>query len=144
MLTSGVHYVTCAMGHRFAGSMAHATPHLHSATWQTIVESGTPSLLTNLWERCNIAASRRSSLELKPSIHDDLNCLAERGATDMPIEHRYRDPLLRVAGDPEVGQSNYAQGVAMGPLSRMPRLPLFKPKQKRTLAEQAEANQTPT
>ena len=76
MPTSGVHYVTCAMGHRFVGSMAHATPHLHSATWQTIVESGTPSLLTNLGERWNIAASRRSSLELKPSIHDDLNCLA--------------------------------------------------------------------
>ena len=48
--------------------------------------------------------------------------------TDVPIDYRFLDLLLRVAEDPEIGLGDYAQGVKVGPATRMPRLPaLFKP-----------------
>ena len=43
----------------------------------------------------------------------------------------FLDILLRAAEDPEVGLGEYAQGVKVGPGTRMPRLPaLYKPKKK--------------
>ena len=48
---------------------------------------------------------------------------------DIPIDYRFLDVLLRASGDPEVGLGAYAQGVRVGPGTRMPRLPaLYKAK----------------
>ena len=59
--------------------------------------------------------------------------------TDVPIDYRFLDLLLRTAKDPEIGIDEYAQGVKVGPGTRMPRLPaLFKPKKKWRLASQAD------
>ena len=43
--------------------------------------------------------------------------------SDVPIDYRFLDMLLRAAEDPEVGLGDYAQGVKVGPGTRMPRLP---------------------
>ena len=60
--------------------------------------------------------------------------------TDIPIDYRFLDLLLRIAEDPEVGLGDYAQVVRVGPGTRMPRLPaLYKPKKIWRLASQAEA-----
>ena len=57
--------------------------------------------------------------------------------TDVPIDYRCLDILLRTAGDPEVGLGEYAQGVRVGPGTWMPRLPaLFQRKTKWRLASQ--------
>ena len=59
--------------------------------------------------------------------------------TDVPLDYRFLDLLLRVAEDPEVGLGEYAQGVRVGPGARMPRLPaVFKPKKKWRLPSQAD------
>ena len=59
--------------------------------------------------------------------------------TDVPIDYRFLDLLLRTAEDPEIGLGEYAQGVKVGPGTRMPRLPaLFKPKKKWRLASQVD------
>ena len=59
--------------------------------------------------------------------------------TEVPIDYRFLDLLLRVAEDPETGLGEYAQGVKVGPGTRMPRLPaLFKPKKKWRLASQVD------
>ena len=42
---------------------------------------------------------------------------------DIPIDYRFLDVLLRASGDPEIGLGDYAQGVRVGPGTRMPRLP---------------------
>ena len=48
---------------------------------------------------------------------------------DVPIDYRFLDVLLRAADDPEIGLGEYAQGVKVGPGTRMPRLPaLYKAK----------------
>ena len=48
---------------------------------------------------------------------------------DIPIDYRFLDALLRASGDPEIGLGDYAQGVRVGPGTRMPRLPaLYKAK----------------
>ena len=39
---------------------------------------------------------------------------------DVPIDYRFLDMLLRAAEDPEVGLGDYAQGVKVGPGTRMP------------------------
>ena len=50
---------------------------------------------------------------------------------DIPIDYRFLDVLLRASGDPETGLGDYAQGVRVGPGTRMPRLPaLYKAKKK--------------
>ena len=59
--------------------------------------------------------------------------------TDVQIDYRFLDLLLRVAEDPETGLGEYAQGVKVGPGTRMPRLPaLFKPKKKWRLASKVD------
>ena len=58
---------------------------------------------------------------------------------DVPIDYRFLDILLRAAEDPEVGLGEYAQGVKVGPGTRMPRLPaLYKPKKKWRLPSQVD------
>ena len=48
---------------------------------------------------------------------------------DVPIDYRFLDVLLRASDDPETGLGEYAQGVKVGPGTRMPRLPaLYKAK----------------
>ena len=47
----------------------------------------------------------------------------EGDRTDVPIDFRFLDLLLRTAGDLEVCLGKYAQGVRVGPGTRMPRLP---------------------
>ena len=48
---------------------------------------------------------------------------------DVPIDYRFLDVLLRASDDPEIGLGDYAQGVRVGPGTRMPRLPaLYKAK----------------
>ena len=59
--------------------------------------------------------------------------------SDVPIDYQFLDLLLRVAEDPETGLGEYAQGVKVGPGTRMPRLPaLFKPKKRWRLASQVD------
>ena len=43
--------------------------------------------------------------------------------SDVSIDYRFLDLLLRVAEDPEKGLGEYAQGVKVGPGTRMSRLP---------------------
>ena len=58
---------------------------------------------------------------------------------DVPIDCRFLDMLLRASEDPEVGIGEYAQGVKVGPGTRMPRLPaLYKPKKKWRLPSQVD------
>ena len=64
--------------------------------------------------------------------------------TDVPIDYRCLDILLRTAGDPEVGLGEYAQGVRVGPGTRMPRLPaLYKQRTKWRLAPQFDPLKLP-
>ena len=76
-------------------------------------------------------------LQLKQAVIDvagraGLRILRKSGdRVDVPIDYRFLDMLLRAAEDPEVGLGDYAQGVKVGPGTRMPRLPaLYKPKKK--------------
>ena len=58
---------------------------------------------------------------------------------ELPIDFRFLSLLLRAAEDPEVGLGEFAQGVRVGPGSRMPRLPaLYRPKKRWRLASQAD------
>ena len=58
---------------------------------------------------------------------------------DIPIDFRFLGLLLTAADDPEVGLGNFAQGVRVGPGTRMPRLPaLYRPKRKWRLASQTD------
>ena len=58
---------------------------------------------------------------------------------DTPIDYRFLHMLLQMARDPEVGLGKYAQGVRVGPGTRMPRLPaLYRPKRKWRLASQQD------
>ena len=58
---------------------------------------------------------------------------------DVPIDYRFLDVLLRSADDPEIGLGQYAQGVKVGPGTRMPRLPaLFEAKKKWRLPSQVD------
>ena len=60
--------------------------------------------------------------------------------SDVRIDYRFLDFLLRVAEDPETALGEYAQGVKVGPGTRMPRLPApFKPEKKWRLASQVDA-----
>ena len=57
----------------------------------------------------------------------------------MPIDFRFLGLLLKAAEDPEIGLGDFAQGVRVGPGSRMPRLPaLYRPKRRWRLASQTD------
>ena len=58
---------------------------------------------------------------------------------ELPIDFRFLGLLLKAAEDPEIGLGDFAQGVHVGPGSRMPRLPaLHRPKRKWRLASQTK------
>ena len=58
---------------------------------------------------------------------------------DLPIDFRFLGLLLKTAEDPEIGLGDFAQGVRVGPGSRMPRLPaLYRPKRRWRLASQTD------
>ena len=59
--------------------------------------------------------------------------------SDLPIDFRYVDALLRAAEDPEVNLGSSTGGVRVGPGVRMPRLPALYTKKKRwRLPDQAD------
>ena len=58
---------------------------------------------------------------------------------DVPIDYRFLEVLLGASDDPEVGLGHYAQGIRVGPGTRMPRLPaLYKAKKKWRLPSQVD------
>ena len=58
---------------------------------------------------------------------------------DLPIDFRFLGLLLKTAEDPEIGLGDFAQGVRVGPGTRMPRLPaLYRPKRRWRLASQTD------
>ena len=59
---------------------------------------------------------------------------------DTPIDFRFLQLLLTVAGDPEVHLGDFSMGVRVGPGARLPRLPALSPAKKRwRLTEQGDA-----
>ena len=123
--------------------------------WQSVVRSfvsfveqhGTPELLMTLAlgrvKECPLSAANaqklREEIDVKLAAMDlDLTrCSDDRN--DVPIDFRFLDLLLRGAGDPEVGLGGFAQGVRVGPETRMPCLPaLYKQKRFWRLASQAD------
>ena len=67
---------------------------------------------------------------------ETLDILAEHGLklercpedrSDIPIDYRYLDLLLRASEDPEGGPGDFASGVRVGPGVRLPRLPALYP-----------------
>ena len=57
--------------------------------------------------------------------------------TDVPIDFRFLQLLLKTAEDPEVGIGDFALGVRVGPSVRLPRLPaLYSKKRRWKLPEQ--------
>ena len=81
--------------------------------------------------------------ERSPSPPDDISDLKERvNATltekglersagdrnELPIDYRFLDLLLRASADPEVLLGSFAQGVKVGPGTRMPRLHATDPR----------------
>ena len=58
--------------------------------------------------------------------------------SDLPIDCRYVDALLRAAEDPEVNLGSFAGGVRIGPVVRMPRLPALFTKKRWRLPDQAD------
>ena len=58
---------------------------------------------------------------------------------ELPIDFRFLDLLLRASADPEVHLGAFAQGVKVGPGTRMPRLPaLYRPKRRWRLESQRD------
>ena len=81
-------------------------------------------------KKATVEALKRHGLELRRKDAD---------RTDLPIDYRYLDLLLRAAGDPEVHLGSFAEGVRVGPGARLPRLPaLYARKKKWRLPEQAD------
>ena len=63
----------------------------------------------------------------------------EGNREDVPTGSRFLGLLLRAAEDPEVGLGQFAQGVRVGPGTRMPRLlAVYRPKGKWRLASQTD------
>ena len=64
---------------------------------------------------------------------------AEGDRMDVPIDYRLLGGMLKAAADPEVSIASFAQGVRVGPGSRMPRCPrLYAKKKKWRIPEQRE------
>ena len=72
----------------------------------------------------------------------DGQSLASPGRGDrneLPIDFWFLDLILRASADPEVHQGAFAQGVKVGPGTRMPRLPaLYRPKRRWRLESQRD------
>ena len=108
---------------------------------------GTPELLMALAlgkvEGCPFDA--KETVALKNELIEDmekhgLDVGRKQGdREELPIDFRFLGMLLRAAEDPEIGLGDFAQGVRVGPGSRMPRLPaLYRPKRKWRLASEAD------
>ena len=64
---------------------------------------------------------------------------AEGDRMDVPIDYRLLGGMLKAAADPEVSIASFAQGVRVGPGSRMPRCPrIYAKKKKWRIPEQRE------
>ena len=64
---------------------------------------------------------------------------AEGDRMDVPIDYRLLGGMLKAAADPEVSIASFAQGLRVGPGSRMPRcLRLHAKKKKWRIPEQRE------
>ena len=119
--------------------------------WRFTTHYGTEKLLVDLAMR-KVEQSPfppDEILQLKQSVIDvagraGIRVLRKSGdRVDVPIDYRFLDVLLRAADDPQVGLGEYAQGVKVGPGTRMPRLPaLYKPKKKWRLQSQADPHRT--
>ena len=63
---------------------------------------------------------------------------------ELPIDLRFLDLLVRASADPEVHLGAFAQGVKVGPGTRMPRLPaLYRPKRRWRLESQRDPQAKP-
>ena len=81
-------------------------------------------------KEATVEALKRHGLELRRKDAD---------RTDLPIDYRYLDLLLRAAEGSEVHLGSFAEGVRVGPGARLPRLPaLHARKKKWRLPEQAD------
>ena len=69
-----------------------------------------------------------------------LQLIREKGdRNELPIDFRFLDLLLRVAQDPDTQLGTFAQGVKVGPGTRMPRHPaLYRPRRKWRLESQRD------
>ena len=126
-----------------------------SQPWEKIKERfsrytefrGTPELLMALAlgkvEGCPFDATETDALKFE-LIEDmekhELDVGRKQGdREELPIDFRFLGLLLEAAEDPEVGLGDFAQGVCVGPGSRMPRLPaLYRAKRRWRLASQAD------
>ena len=108
-------------------------------TWQFVAglptdfarRVGTPTLLTSLaiGQVSDSHFSTDSIRALKQAVVEGLAtggfslARKEGDRTDVPLDFRYLDLLLRAASDPEVALGSFAGGVRVGPGERVPRLP---------------------
>ena len=108
---------------------------------------GTMNLLMNLATgRVNASPFPRDAVEsLKKRISrhlDESGIPLERHEEDrseMPIDFRFMDQMLKAAQDPDRGIGEFARGVRVGPGARLPRLPaLYRPKRRWKLAGQGD------
>ena len=105
--------------------------------WRFTTHFGTEKLLVDL-AMGKVAESPFPPVEIKQLKQAVIDAAARAGISitrkggdrvDIPIDYRFLDVLLRASGDPEIGLGGYAQGVRVGPGTRMPRLPaLYKAK----------------
>ena len=115
--------------------------------WRFTTHFGTENLLVDL-AMGKVAESPfppDEILQLKETVIDaaaraGIPILRKSGdRVDVPIDCRFLDVLLRASDDPEIGLGEYAQGVRVGPGTRMPRLPaLYKAKKKWRLPSQVD------
>ena len=115
--------------------------------WRFTAHYGTEKLLVDL-AMGKVEESPFPSAEILQLKHAVIEVAGRAGVpifrkdgdrVDVPIDYRFLDMLLRASEDPEVGIGEYAQGVKVGPGTRMPRLPaLHKPKKKWRLQSQVD------
>ena len=115
--------------------------------WRFTTHFGTEKLLVDL-AMGKVAESPFPPVEIKQLKQAVIDAAARAGISitrkggdrvDIPIDYRFLDVLLRASGDPEIGLGGYAQGVRVGPGTRMPRLPaLYKAKKKWRLPSQVD------
>ena len=89
----------------------------------------TPASISELKEEV-IEIARSYGLELHRSGEDRQN---------ITMDFQFMDLVLRLAHDPEIGTVAYAQGLRVGPGTRMPRIPAqYRPKRRLRLPEQMD------
>ena len=87
----------------------------------------------------NVVERLRSDVKVMLAREGILFERVEGDRTDFPIDFRLQECLLNAAADPEVSTASFAQGVRVGPGSRMPRCPKRYAKNRRwRISEQRE------